>query len=257
MQVRMEYSTTAERVIEEGGGGIGPVNTVTNEFLWIEAKIRPAYTPVATLDAIADPQLKAIIDALDNFSGVDSYNDVQAWQGLAYDNAWVGALYPWVTEAGEMPDGRHFANIDTDIFYTNRLDTWALLYSFDPTNLNIPPGYDPSWYARAADVLAFKNGPEPKEFHLRNAAEDADSITNSFHTQIWNSGIYYLFGAPVLQDFWLYTIDGDSLVASDDTLVSTTHVEINSWYYNEYRYQITGGVAQKFWTNFVSCVEDV
>lgn len=249
MQVRMEYSTTAERAIEGGGEGIGPVHTVTNEFLWIEAKIRPAYTPAATRDAIADPQLKAIINALDN--------DTQAWQGLAYDGAWVGALYPWVTDAGVMPDGRHFANIDTDIFYSKFFENWEFTYSFDPESWFLPAGYDPSWSSRIADALEFKNGPAPKEFHLLNAAEDADAIRNSFYAQIFDGGIYYLFGAPVLQDFWLYTIDGDSLVASDDTLVSTTHVEVNAWYFNEYRYRITSGAAQKFWTNFVSCVEDV
>lgn len=253
MQLRMEYSTTAERVIEEGGEGIGPVHTVTNEFLWIEAKIRPAYTPAATLDAIEDPQLKAIIDAIDNFSGVDNYNDVQAWYEMAYSNEWVGSLYPWITDAGVMPDGRHFANIDTDIFYMNRLDTWATTYMFAPDSLNLPPGYDPSWSDRAADVLAFKNGPAPKEFHLRNSAE----YNGSFYAEVWNNGIFYLFGAPILQDFWLYTIEGDSLVASDDTLISTTAVEIGWWPFYEYRYQITGGAAQKFWTNFVSCVEDV
>lgn len=260
MQMRMEYSTFATRSVS-GGGTAFPV---TNEFLWTGSLFRPAYTPAATLAAIEDVELRSIIDALDNYSSPTELSDgAQCWGLMADYNDWVMNRKGWVSEAGLMPDGRHFAIIDTDVFYSDRLSLWSAIYGFNPDSDVLPPGYSTAWDARLADVLAFKNGPAQKEFQVRNPTE---SEYLSFYTSVWDSGFTYLWGPPVLQDFWLYSIDGgDALVASDDTLIATTTVTgdvwdnfvVGTWEMYEYRYLLTGGAAQKFWTNFVSCVEDV
>lgn len=256
MQLRIVYSSATHEQYFQGGGGIGTAD-FTNRPLDDLAEIQTLHTPQPVLDAIAadDAELAAVLTAA---------------AGM-----WTSATMPLgigpfgVLGVGLMPDGTQFIELDIELFIDRTFDEWQWYVDNDPTSADLPAGFNAGWMARRADVKTFKSTPGNVQVVIKNPLfiyKPTDTYYGEMASIAWNSEgqIYYIYGWPTVVDAWIYDMDGGALLATDANLSYSTHdvPDYLAWsrpyrQYELYTYTLTGGAAQKFWTNFVSCVEDV
>lgn len=255
MQLRIVYSSFTHEQNFQGGGPIGTVD-FNNQPLASLAEIQTLHTPQAVLDAVAvdDAQLAAVLSAA---AGM--------WTASTnpYDMAPFGIL-----GAGLMPDGSQFIELDLELFIDRTFDEWQWYVDNDPTSPDLPAGFNAGWVSRRADVKMFKNNPSNVTLVIKNPFfiyKPTDTYDGEMKGVDWNEiGLYYIYGWPTVVDAWIYDLNGGALLATDANLTYSTE-EVADYLamprpcrqFEVYAYTLTGGAAQKFWTNFVSCVEDV
>ncbi len=255
MQLRIVYSSFTHEQNFQGGGPIGTVDS-TNQSLSNYAKIKVLNTPQAVLDAIAidDAQLAAVLAAAANM-----------WTAKTtpYDMMPFGIL-----ATGVMPDGSQFIELDLELFIDRTFDEWQWYVENDPTSADLPAGFNAGWMSRRADVKTFKSNPSNVMLVIENPLfiyDPIDVYDGEMKGVDWNeTGLYYIYGWPTIVDAWVYDLNGGALLATDANLTYSTgdvpdYLGMASPFrhFELYAYTLTGGAAQRFWTNFVSCVEDV
>lgn len=255
MQLRIVYASFTHEQYFQGGGGIGTAD-FTNQPLDNLVELQTLHTPQAVIDAIAadDAELAAVLTAA---AGM--------WTSRTtpYEMAPFGVL-----GIGTMPDGSQFIELDLELFIDRTFDEWQWYVDNDPSSPDLPAGFSSAWMSRRADVKTFKINPSNVQVVIKNPLfiyKPLDTYDGEMAGVNWNEiGLYYIYGWPTVVDAWIYDMAGGALLATDANLSYSTedvpdYMGTASPYrqFELYAYTLTGGAAQKFWTNFVSCVEDV
>ncbi len=255
MQLRIVYSSATHEQYFQGGGSIGTAD-FTNQALDNLAEIQTLHTPQAVLDSVAanDAQLAAVL--------------------VGAAGMWTSKTMPYemgpfgVLGTGLMPDGSQFIELDIELFIDRTFDEWQWYVDNDPTSADLPAGFNAGWMARRSDVKTFKNTPSNVQVVIKNPLfiyKPTDTYDGEMASINWNdTGLYYIYGWPTVVDAWIYDLNGGALLATDANMTYSTEDVLDyiaaarpCRQFELYAYTLGGGAAQKFWTNFVSCVEDV
>lgn len=250
MQLRLVYSSFTHRITLDSGGAPYSESDIEDRRFTDEARIMPLYTPAAVLSSVvgSDAQMGAILGALGDY--------------------WASKFAPYPDPApgligtGLMPDGNQFIEFDLTELIDRTFDDWQWYVDNDPTSTDLPAGFDASWMARRADVHTFKSDGANTLIRVQTTQHDLYSGDRNwdygFDPEV---GILYSYGFPSIVEVWVFDIGTGGLLANDTGLsvsVIPNPVEATKpSHFDVYEITLGATVAQRFWTNFRACVEDV
>lgn len=253
MQLRIVYSSFAHVETRDSGGSLLSASDANDEQFPSYAKVRPLYTPSAIITAVSgtDAQLAAILGAIGSpyKATVTPYAD-------PYFGPFIGLI-----GTGLMPDGNQFIELNLTPLIDNVFDDWQWYVDNDPTNASLPVGFSAAWMARRADVHTFKSNPINHAIQIETGKHDLYSGDENATIVPSDSGFLYLYGLPTIVEAWVYDMGTGALLATDANMTVSSFpnpsVGVKPSDFETYEFILSGGAAQKFWTNFHACVEDV
>lgn len=250
MQLRLVYSTFTHRITLDSGGAPYSETNIDDRRFPNEARIMPLHTPAAVLTSVggSDAQLAAILSVLGGqwTSEITPYPDP----------------FPGLIGTGLMPDGNQFIEFDLAALIDRTFDEWQWYVDNDPTSPDLPAGFNAGWMARRADVHAFKNDGANTLVRIQTTQHDLYSGELNWDLGFDPEGaLLYSYGFPSIVEVWVFDMGTEALLANDtglSTSVIPNPVEATKpSHFDIYEIVLGGSVAQRFWTNFKACVEDV
>lgn len=252
MQLRIVYSSFTHWEIIDSGTGYNTAD-VDDLALPTHAEVQPLHTPATVITEVSgtDAQLAAILSVLGD-----------PWTSILNPYPEFVGTYPGLINTGLMPDGNQFIEIDVTELIDRTFDEWQWYVDNDPTSVNLPVGFSAGWMARRGDVHDFKVNPANTSLRIKTGKHNLYSNAADALISFDGEGrMVYSYGLPSIVEAWIYDYSTNALLATDANM-SVTVMEnplpgIRPTEFEIYEFILGGGTAQKFWTNFKACVEDV
>lgn len=253
MQLRIVYSSFAHVETRNAGDSLLSTSDVNDDRFPSYTKVRPLHTPASIVSAVSgtDAQLAEILGAIGPLyaATVTPYAD-------PYFGPFIGLI-----GVGLMPDGNQFIELNLTPLIDNVFDDWQWYVDNDPTSTSLPAGFSSAWMARRADVHTFKSNPINHLVKIETGKHDLYSGDENATLVPSDSGLLYLYGLPTITEAWIYDMGSGALLATDANMTVSSIPNPNTGVkpsdFDIYEFVLSGGAAQKFWTNFRACVEDV
>ena len=253
MQLRIVYSSFAHVETRDAGGSLLSASDTNDDQFPSYTKVRPLYTPSAIVTAVSetDAQLAAILGAI---------GSPYAATVTPYANPFFGPFIGLIG-TGLMPDGNQFIELNLTPLIDNVFDDWQWYVDNDPTSTSLPAGFSSAWMTRRADVHTFKSNAANHAIQIETGKHNLYSGDENATIVPSDSGLLYLYGLPTIVEAWVYDIGTGALLATDANMTVSSFpnpsIGIKPSDFETYEFILSGGAAQKFWTNFHACVEDV
>ena len=253
MQLRIVYSSFTHTQTYDSSNTLFGQADIEDRQLPHYAEVRPLHTPAAIITAVSetDAQLAAILSVLGD-----------PWTSIVNPYPEFVGTYPGLIGTGLMPDGNQFIELELTELIDRTFDDWQWYVENDPTSTDLPAGFNAGWTARRADVHTFKSNPVNHLVTIKTGKSNlysGDENATIVPTAEW--GLLYVYGLPSIVEAWIYDMGTGALLATDANMTLSTAdnpaMGVPPSDFDIYEFTLSGGAAQKFWTNFRACVEDV